>query len=395
MKYVTEHDNVLLYPEGRIDSANAAETEKEIFAVLEEHPDKTPLFDVSGLTYISSAGLRVLLKVKKRVAKDLTIREVSPEIFEILETTGFTELFQVHKKMREISLDGCDVIGRGFYGTVYRIDEDTIVKMYNPPDALEMIENEKRMAKMAFVKGIPTAISFDIVREGDRYGSVFELLKAKTLNDLVIESPERTEEIVKQYVAFIREVHGTQMDEGSLPSARERFLSYLDELKAFLSDEVIEKCRTLLLTIPEDLHVVHGDLQMKNVMIVDEEPMLIDMDTLCTGHPVFDLAGLYVTYKAFEEDDPENGMQFLGISNEQCSRIWDGILSLYLEGETEEEKARIEEKIRIVAYIRFLFLLAVSDLKNGTLGETRIRNASQFLRELAEKTDSLFFERKN
>ncbi len=40
-----------------------------------------------------------------------------------------------------------------------------------------MIKNEQRLAKRAFVKGVPTAISYDIVKVGDKYGSVFELLR--------------------------------------------------------------------------------------------------------------------------------------------------------------------------------------------------------------------------
>lgn len=395
MKYELEQNSIVIYPEGRIDSGNAAEAEKEIFGILEANPDKTPILDASGLAYISSAGLRVLMKVRKARQQPVTIREVSPEIYEIFETTGFTELLDVRKKLREISLEGCEVIGKGFYGTVYRLNEDTIVKMYHTPDAMAMIENEKRMAKLAFVRGIPTAISFDIVRADGMYGSVFELLKAKTFNDLVIEAPEKTEEIVRDYVAFLREVHATKMDAGDLPSARERFIGYLDEMGAYLTQEQTARCKTLLMTIPEDLHVVHGDFQMKNVMLADGEPMLIDMDTLSTGHPVFDLAGLYVTYMAFEEDDPENGMNFLGIPNDRCALIWDRILAFYFADAQDAERTRIEEQIRIVAYIRFLFLLAVTALKEGALGETRIRHAVQHLDELTGKTDSLFFETGN
>ena len=391
MKHEAEQNHIVLYLENRIDSSNAAQTEKEVFDILEAHPEKTPLFDASALDYISSAGLRVLMKVRKRQQEKVTVREVSSEVYDILDTTGFTELLDVRKKLREISLEGCEVIGRGFYGTVYRIDADTIVKMYQTPDAMEMIENEKRMAKMAFVKGIPTAISFDIVKSGNRFGSVFELLKAKTYNDLVIEQPERTEELVRDYVKFFKEVHATLMDEGTLPSARERFLSYTDELGDWLSAERIARCRTLLETIPEDLHVIHGDFQMKNVMLADGEPMLIDMDTLATGHPVFDLAGLYVTYVAFEEDDPENGRSFLGIDNDKCAYIWKKILEFYTEGASEAEREEIELKIRIVAYIRFLFILAISDIKNGELGEKRVRTAVRHLEELTGRTDSLYF----
>ena len=123
------------------------------------------------------------MKVRKQAGSEVRIFDVSPEVYEILDMTGFTEFLTVEKRLREISVDGCEVIGRGFYGTVYRIDPETIVKVYSTPDCIPIIQNEQRLAKRAFVKGVPTAISYDIVRVGDSYGSVFELRScANTLN---------------------------------------------------------------------------------------------------------------------------------------------------------------------------------------------------------------------
>ncbi|MBR4993391.1 MAG: hypothetical protein IKY04_03990, partial [Lachnospiraceae bacterium] len=68
------------------------------------------------------------------------------------------ELFNIKKKLRVISLDGCEKIGSGFYGTVYRIDQDTIVKMYDSPDAIPMIEPwEKSKPPIDMIKNTPVA----------------------------------------------------------------------------------------------------------------------------------------------------------------------------------------------------------------------------------------------
>ena len=85
---------------------------------------------------------------------------------------------------REISLEGAEKIGEGAHGEVYRIDEETIAKVYRDSEPLEKIRKEKELSKWAFVKGIPTAISYDIVRVGDRYGVVYELLNAKSASGL-------------------------------------------------------------------------------------------------------------------------------------------------------------------------------------------------------------------
>ena len=191
---VSEKDGIVtIFLEGRIDSGNATQVEKEILGLMDENPGKEIAFDAEKLDYISSAGLRVLLKVQKAKAKPVMISNVSGEVYDIFETTGFTQLLNVRKKYRQISVDGCEIIGKGAYGTVYRLDEDTVVKKYESPEALSMIENEKKLAKLAFVAGIPTAISFDIVKIGNTFGSVFELLKAKTFNDLIKEKPSEAD----------------------------------------------------------------------------------------------------------------------------------------------------------------------------------------------------------
>ncbi len=368
--------------QGRIDSSNAHDTETEILRILDDNKDKLPVLDMSELSYISSAGLRSLMKVAKLTESKPYLTEVSPEVYDILEVTGFTELFRVKKKMRTISVDGLEVIGKGFYGTVYRIDPDTIVKVYDSADALHMIENEKKMAKMAFLKGVPTAISFDIVKVGNSYGSVFEMLNARTFNDLLIDHPEQFDDIIDKYVSLIKQVHATEADPGELPSARDTFLGYLDTIREYIPEDLHDRLQEFLRSFSDDDHLIHGDLQMKNVMLTEDEPMLIDMDTLSTGQPAFDLQGLYVTYKVFDEDDPYNTINFLGLTHKMCDRIWKKTMSLYYGKDYDDIPKDILKEIFILGYIRFLFIITVSDLKNSELGRTRIKHSVEHLTEL-------------
>ena len=375
---------------GRIDSSNAAEIEAAVMKQIEDNVGKNPVFDASDLTYISSAGLRILMKVKKRIGSELLINEVSPEIYEIFDATGFTSLFTVKKKFRTLSVDGCKVIGKGFCGTVYRLDEDTIVKKYESAEALSVIEEEKRLAKIAFVAGVPTAISFDIVKIDDCYGSVFELIKSKTFIDLIIDNPDGADATIKRYVDFLKEVHSIKMDQGVLPKAKDRFLDRLDVISKYITPEVKDKLYTLISSIPDDYHFIHGDYQMKNVMLSNGEPILIDMDSICTGQPIFDLQGLFVTYVAFTEDDPENAMTFSGITTEMSHRIWNGVLKNYYAGKSDDELEQIESGIKVLSYVRFLQLIAESEfLQSGELGKLRIKHSTEHLTELVGKVERI------
>lgn len=388
---VSEKDGIVtIFLEGRIDSGNATQVEKEILGLMDENPGKEIAFDAEKLDYISSAGLRVLLKVQKAKAKPVMISNVSGEVYDIFETTGFTQLLNVRKKYRQISVDGCEIIGKGAYGTVYRLDEDTVVKKYESPEALSMIENEKKLAKLAFVAGIPTAISFDIVKIGNTFGSVFELLKAKTFNDLIKEKPSEADETIRKYTELIKQVHSISLAPGTLPSAKAEYLKKLDNIHPLLSDELYERMKEFYDSLPEDDHVIHGDLQMKNIMLSGDEPMLIDMDTLSQGLPIFDLGGIYLAYIAFVEDDPENCKRFFGIDKEMADRIFYGVMDNYYREISEQEKKEILEKVKIIGYTNFLNMLKSE--KHEELAALRIRHTIEFLKMFfVERKDSYEF----
>ena len=388
---VTIEDNVMtIFLKGRIDTNNALQTENELFSVVKSAPEAVDQFilDSSELEYISSAGLRVLMKMRKNFGENIRVIGVSPEVYDIFDVTGFTEILKVEKRYREISVEGCEVIGTGFYGTVYRVDPETIVKVYQTPDSLPIIQNEQKLAKRAFVNGVPTAISYDIVKVGDMYGSVFELLNADTFNDLLIREPERFDEILRIYADFLKTVHSAEMDDDTLPMARDIFIGYFDVISDYLPEEQCIRLKELILALPYDHHVVHGDFQMKNVMLVGDEPMLIDMDTLCTGQPLFDLQALYVTYILFSEDDPENLEKFLGIRNDWGEPIWKSIMENYF-GRDMSELAEVNDKIILTAAVRFLYLIASTELKESELGDNRIKTAQRHITELIDKVNDL------
>lgn len=394
MKTQVEGNYIVAFPEDRINSDNARQIEQELNAVLEQNPGKELAIDAQDLDYVSSAGLRVLLKFSTGAGKPLVLRNAGPELYEILDMTGFTELFDVSKKMKSISVEGCEVIGHGAYGTVYKTDEDTIVKVYESADSLPLIEVERKKAKQAFIKGIPTAISYDIVRVGDSYGSVFELLHADNMNDVLLANLDKMDELLVKYVQLIKSVHNVEAALGELPSDRDNFLQYLVELKDIIPEDIAAAIRNMLLEMPEDKHIIHGDIQMKNVMFADDEPMLIDMESLCIGDPVFDLQSLFVCYKAYNEDEPDNCLNFLGLKKEICDRIWELIVKNYFEGYSEEQIKAEEDKIYLLGYVGFLNSAITNGFSKPELRDIRIKHSIEHIRDLLPRVKSFVLTRR-
>ena len=80
----------------RIDAGNASDVESELEAIRKEEDDQQVVFDCSGLEYISSAGLRVIMKVVKQ-EKSVSVINVSPEVYDIFDVSGFTNFITVEK----------------------------------------------------------------------------------------------------------------------------------------------------------------------------------------------------------------------------------------------------------------------------------------------------------
>ena len=391
MRTEIKDNRVIAYPEGKIDSGSAATYQDEFLKIVEDNPGKALEVNMEGIEYVSSAGLRIFLKLQKSGC-GLKLTEVKPAVYDVFQMTDFTEIIDIKKALRRIDVDGCEIIGQGYFGTVYRIDEDTIVKAYSSPDYIPMIENEKLRAKQAFMAGIPTAIPYDVVRVGDSYGLVFEMLKAKTFNDLVKEDPNSLSELIDKYVDFIKLIHSTTMESASLPYAKDIFRGYVDLIreKQYLPDDMCDTLAAYFDAMPVDDHVAHGDIQMKNIMMVDGEPMLIDMDTIMAGSPIFDFGALMVTYRLFSEDLPGNNLVFLGISDETADYIAMETFNRYYSDRSEAEKEDIFNKIEIVARIRFIFLLITGAGKDEEIEAKRKKRAIERFKELFTKVDRLY-----
>ena len=376
---------------GHIDSANAPAVEQEINDIRAGNPAESVTVDCEDLQYISSAGLRVILRLKKAV-EDTKLVNVSNDVYEVLEMTGFTEMMDISKASRVISVEGCEILGQGANGKVYRIDPDTIVKVYLSPDALPEIQRERELARAAFVLGIPTAIPYDVVRiEGGGYGSVFEMLNADSFAKILARKEMPLEDVAKMSISLLRQIHGTVVKPGTMPDMKAVALGWADFMKDHLPAPEAKKLHDLVAAVPEDDHMLHGDYHVKNVMLQNGETLLIDMDTLCHGHPIFELASMFNAYRGFLETDHGMAESFLGLPYEVASEFWERSLRLYLGTDDEKTVRSVEEKASIVGYTR---IMRRSIRRNGMdtpEGRAVIENCRKHLMDLIPRTDTLLF----
>ena len=148
------------------------------------------------------------------------------------------------KPMREISIEGCELLGKGGNGAVYRLDPETIVKVYfGVRNSKEKIDQNREVTKKAFIHGVPTTIAFDMVKVGDDYGVVYEMIDAKSLAQEIAANPDKADEYANMIADTLINLHHTEFEPGSLTDSRERCKA---DIKAtynagFYTDEQVEK----------------------------------------------------------------------------------------------------------------------------------------------------------
>ncbi len=388
VNFKNENGVFKIFLEGHIDSSNAPDVEKDIRNAASAGGFDSVVVDCDNLKYISSAGLRVILRLKKDYS-DVKLINVSSDVYEVFDMTGFTEILEIQKAYRKISVEGCEVIGQGANGKVYRIDMDTIVKVYFDPDSLPEIHRERELARKAFVMGIPTAIPYDVVRVGDGYGSVFELLNAQSFAKLIINDPSSLDELMKLSADLLHAIHSTELKPGDMPDMRSVAVDWVEFLEDYLPADKYEKLHRIVLAVPEDHHMLHGDYHIKNIMRQNGETLLIDMDTLCMGHPIFEFGSIYNAYLGFSDVDRNNVLDFLGIDYDTATKIWEKTLKLYFEDKDDEFIESVKDKATLIGHTRIMRRLIRRNGLNDEFGRKVIENSKNRIIEMLDKVDSL------
>ena len=386
--YRVDKDILYIAIEGRVDATNAAEAEAKIFDIKNNNPGKHTVVDADKLEYISSAGLRVILRLRKEDA-GLAIINVASDVYEVFDMTGFTDMVTVEKAYQRMSVDGCEFIAKGANGAVYRYDDETIVKTYFAKDALPEIKQERENARKAFVLGINTAIPYGIVRVGDGYGTVTELLNAVSVTKLIRKNPDDLTEAAGYYIDMLKSIHAIVVEDGEVPDMKATALDWADFVGAHIPEDQGRKLRALIEAVPKRNTLMHGDYHTNNIMVQNGEPLLIDMDTLCMGHPVFELGSMFNAFVGYSELDHQNIMDFFGYSFETAGRFWNMALKMYLGTDDEAICQSVAEKAMIIGYTRML--RRAIRRPNDADSPAKIVRCKEMLAELLGRVDSLEF----
>lgn len=358
-------NDVIIAFDGRLNTATSAEANEKINRELNKIGTIRSLTcDASHLEYISSSGLRILLSLARRY-KGFRVTGVQSQVYEVLETTGFTKIMPVERAIRKLVIEGCRLIGIGGVGKVYRLDGDTIIKVFREGTTMDEVRHEITMSKEAFVLGMPTPISFDIVKvapssenPAECYGLVYELLEAKTLSTYVKQNPDQLDVCARKYADLLSELHQIEVPAGGrIPSAIQHERQQIEHIRRYFPQENIDMLLRIVDNIPAGNRLLHLDLQTKNTMMQDDELMLIDMGEVCYGHPMLDLGHAYSSMVSLVGDYET----IIGMPREMGLRLWNKAIDYYFDGLSADMIAERKAQIEVVSCVRSFSWLSLSD----------------------------------
>lgn len=278
--------NVALF--GRIDSVSAPEVARKLETALEGYSNMAVVVDVEKLGYISSAGLRVLLDLKK-VCDDMKVINVSLDIYDILTMTGFTKFIDVERRIRKIRQPAPgELISADMDSKLYRSTNDLAVRLFDPEIPLEEVQQRLLLSKTATSHGIPTPIAFEIVSCDSSYGIIFEITHGKTLDKIWDERPDGMQEEIRMLSELMHTLHGTVVDKKELPDYGKRMLDEIENSSS-LSDDQRQNLKRLVVSLNATDTFIYGNLRLSNVLLQDGKLMLMDLTRLGWGNPILDL----------------------------------------------------------------------------------------------------------
>jgi len=361
-----QSDSLTLLLDGRLDMNTAPTLE----AALQLDGVRTLTLDLNACPYISSAGLREILRAQKALVPrggGVMLVNVARDVQEVLEVTGVSKLVQTRPKLRQISLEGTEFLSAGVCGECYRLDAETIVKLYNEGVGADIAEKEKAYAKAAFVAGIPTAISYDVVACGSRTGVVYEMLDAVQFSAIIRKDLGQMEQHGKTLAAIARSIHDATADPTVFPDIKDNFRSYIRQMAFFLSPSDIDFLMERLESIPDADSTVHFDLHTSNIMIRQGDPVIIDMGDVSRGHYLFDIGLICAIYGY-----PELGTceMVTKIPSDSGARLCEHFIDHYFANRTVEERAFFERNRHFLASLRLIYTITFLPALRDALAAT-------------------------
>lgn len=344
---VIDSNSVYVIIEGIIDTNSAVYFGETVEDAHNRYPQAKITLDFTKVEYITSACIRYLLSFVK-ANYNIVLTGVRKEVNTILRLTGLDCILDIEQEVISLDVKNCKLLGKGFHSAVYKIDDDKIAKIYFDIKDLDMLINERIIAKQAFIKGVPTEISYGMCEADGKPGLIYELVDADTLISILKNNPDDMDKYIEGYVNLVKEFHKYD-SKGfvEVPDYKLILRSDIKDLIPYYSKEEINKMNMVLDEIPDSINLLHGDIHPGNVMVTSKGMIFIDLSDTRYGYGDLDLVYLNRTLVQFTKLDDNH----YDLPDAQAHKLWGLFFNEYFKDLNEEEKKAKHKQIETLALI--------------------------------------------
>lgn len=263
--------------------------------------------------------------------------------------------------MIEIDVDSKELIGKGCAAEVYK-DGDKVIKLYYDKTTKDTAEYFYNLANHTMNLGVPVVKNYDFVTAKGRYGIVFDYFSGESLDNYYKKNKEDRFECAKIMGEMLRKLHSIDVFDGARKYTETGIMGAVSKM-AMLPEDITKEIVSLIQNMPGPRVMVHGDYHEGNIMINEDGPRLIDLDTLSIGSPILDLGYVYLGHKI--QDDSIREERY-GVSLDVMNESLFVFLEAYFGIQSREILKKYDEQINhMMNFMVFLYSLGSA----SSLGE--------------------------
>lgn len=334
--------------EGELDGKAA----EEVVSVLRK--SGLNILDFSGVTSVGFEALRYFLNTVKS-GFGIRIDNASDEVCALFEDSGVSSFVNISRKPKPLNIEDFEEFGAGFLSRSFNSkDGKSMLKVYGKNYNKLYVPNEKAIARAVTKFGISTPLVGSLYTVDGCPAISFEKIVGKrSFSRIIADEPERLEEIAILFARKCKELHSTQADTSLFPDREQVYRNAVAQVKE-LTDEEKAKVTALIDTVPKATTLLHGDLQLGNIIMAPSgETLWIDLNDFSYGNPYFDM-GMWYFLTHFNSE--EAVMNLFHISKTQILQVWDFFLREYYGLNTSEQVEEKSKELEKAAIIQMTFL---------------------------------------
>lgn len=230
----------------------------------------------------------------------------------------------------QIDLSAWKQVGEGGNGAAYVNDaEPGVLLKVNTLDTTEQtIQEEFFTTKAVFDAGVPCPEMYEIVEVGEHFGVKCQnIVGKKSFSRLCADDPSSIDARAIQMAQLLKSFHSVKVNDSQwIPSQKEVMLKAAENT-TLIGGKAKERLIEFVKSIPESDHLLHGDLQMGNLILADEKPYWIDLGRASHGIPQFDLGHFFLFCNIFGKKDRVQAIAHM--SDKQLVQFWNAFAKEY------------------------------------------------------------------